>query len=49
MIGTPAASIVSRALALSPISRIMLGAGPMNRIRHASQTSAKWADSARKP
>jgi len=49
MIGTPAASIVSRARALSPIRRMTLGLGPMNRRWQASHTSAKCADSARKP
>ena len=47
--GTPAFFIVSRALALSPIIRMLSGDGPMNVILQFSQISAKWAFSARNP
>ncbi len=47
--GTPAAIIARRAAALSPIARMAAGGGPMKRMLQASQTSAKWAFSARKP
>jgi len=40
-IGTPAFFIARRALALSPSSRITPGSGPMKRMWHASQTSAR--------
>ena len=39
--GTPAFFITRRARALSPISRITRGSGPMNLMWHASQTSAR--------
>ena len=48
-IGTPAFFIARRARALSPISRMTLGSGPMNRMWQASQTSARYALSERKP
>ena len=47
--GRPAFFIARRARALSPISRITLGSGPMNLMWHASQTSARYADSERNP
>ena len=47
--GTPAFFMARRARALSPISRITFGSGPMNLMWHASQTSARYALSDRKP
>jgi hypothetical protein len=46
---TPAASAALRALALSPISRIVLPSGPTKVMSAASTASAKSAFSARKP
>jgi hypothetical protein len=48
-IGTPAFFIARRARALSPISRMTFGSGPMKRMWQASQTSARYALSDRKP
>ncbi len=48
-IGMPAFFIARRARALSPSSRITFGDGPMNLMWHASQTSARYALSERKP
>ena len=48
-IGTPAFFITRRARALSPIKRITCGSGPMNLMWQASQTSARYALSERKP
>ena len=42
-IGTPAFFIARRARALSPISRMTFGSGPMNLMWHASHTSARYA------
>ena len=47
--GRPAFFIARRARALSPIRRITFGSGPMNRMWHASHTSARYADSDRNP
>jgi hypothetical protein len=47
--GRPAAFIVARATALSPILRIISGVGPMNTKPHEAHTSAKCAFSDRKP
>ena len=47
--GTPAAATVFRAIALSPIARIISELGPMNRMWHDSHTSAKCAFSERNP
>jgi hypothetical protein len=49
VIGTPAAIMVRRASALSPIFRIISELGPMKRILQVSQISAKCAFSDRKP
>ena len=40
---------VARATDLSPMARIAAGFGPINLMLQLSQTSAKWAFSARKP
>ena len=48
-IGTPRADTVRRAVALSPISRIASGGGPIHTTPHSWTTSAKWAFSARNP
>jgi hypothetical protein len=48
-IGTPAFFIARRARALSPSSRMTFGVGPMNLMWQASQTSARYALSDRKP
>ncbi len=47
--GIPAAAISRRACSFSPISRNISGDGPMKVILEASQTSAKFAFSERKP
>ncbi len=47
--GAPACFAISRACALSPISRMVSGDGPMKVMPHARQTSAKVAFSARSP
>ena len=47
--GTPAFFMARRARALSPSNRITFGDGPMNLMWHASQTSARYALSERKP
>ena len=49
VIGKPAAFIARRASILSPIKRMTSGRGPMNLMLQASQISAKYDDSARKP
>ena len=47
--GTPVSAMVRRAVALSPISRICSGVGPMKVIFDAAQISANSAFSARNP
>ncbi len=47
--GKPASCITRRASILSPIMRITFADGPMNLMLQASQISAKYGDSARKP
>ena len=47
--GTPAFFAVSRATALSPMSRMASGVGPMNVRPHSRAISANAAFSARKP
>ncbi len=47
--GSPAARMVRRATALSPIWRIISGVGPMNTNPHDAHTSAKCAFSDRNP
>ena len=47
--GTPAAVIVARAAALSPMSAIDSGAGPMNVMPSSRQSAEKRSFSARKP
>jgi len=47
--GTPACLAITRAWALSPISRMASGEGPMKVRPHARQISAKAGFSARKP
>ena len=47
--GTPALIIAFLARLLSPIRRIACGPGPMNLMLQASQISARYADSDRKP
>ena len=49
VVGTPLASAVARAVALSPIIEITFAEGPMNWILQLSQISAKRAFSERKP
>ena len=47
--GTPALRITRRARALSAISRMTWGSGPMNLMWQAAQTSARYALSDRNP
>ncbi len=47
--GAPACFAMTRAWALSPISRIASGEGPMNVMPQARQTSANVGFSARSP
>ena len=49
MIGTPTSVIAFRAAALSPMTRICSGVGPMNAMFEAWHVSANSAFSARKP
>lgn len=48
-IGTPTAAIAARAEALSPITRICSGVGPMKAMFDAAHVSANSAFSARNP